>query len=52
VLLWVLKDNLPARKFHEVIGRKYLREKPVEIGNQTLIEVGYGCMDIPAFVSL
>lgn len=42
LLLWVLKDNLPARKFYETLGGKILREKPVTIGNQTLPEISYG----------
>jgi len=48
MLLWVLKDNLTARKFYEVVGGKYLREKPIEIGSQNLIEVAYGWNDLPA----
>lgn len=52
MLLWVLKDNLPAHKFYEAIGGKYLREKPIKIGNQTLIEVAYGWNDFPAFFSI
>ena len=42
MLLWVLKDNLPACKFYEEVGGAYLREKPIAIGNQSLIEVAYG----------
>ena len=42
MLLWVLKDNLPSRKFYEAVGGKYLLEKPIEIGSQNLIEVAYG----------
>jgi ribosomal protein S18 acetylase RimI-like enzyme len=42
MLIWVLKDNLPARKFYEALGGIYLREKPIEIGSQRLIEVAYG----------
>ena len=42
MLLWVLKDNLPSRKFYEAVGGEYLREKPIEIGSQDLIEVAYG----------
>jgi ribosomal protein S18 acetylase RimI-like enzyme len=42
MLLWVLKDNRPARKFYEALGGEYLREKPIEIGSQVLIEVAYG----------
>ncbi len=50
MLLWVLKDNLPARKFYEAVGGKSLREKPVEIGSQTLIEVAYGWKNLLPFL--
>ena len=50
MLLWVLKDNLPSRKFYEAMGGKFLREKPIEIGNQTLLEVAYGWTDICATI--
>ncbi|MEW6092378.1 MAG: GNAT family N-acetyltransferase [Chloroflexota bacterium] len=46
MLLWVLKDNFPARKFYEALGGKYLREKPIQIGEQSLIEVAYGWNDL------
>jgi ribosomal protein S18 acetylase RimI-like enzyme len=46
MLLWVLKDNLPARKFYEALGGKCLREKPIQIGEQSLIEVAYGWDDL------
>jgi GNAT superfamily N-acetyltransferase len=46
MLLWVLKDNIAARKFYEALGGKYLREKPIEIGNETLLEVAYGWDDL------
>lgn len=42
MMLWVLRDNTQARNFYEAIGGQYLREKPIEIGGQTLIEVAYG----------
>jgi GNAT superfamily N-acetyltransferase len=42
MLLWVLRDNTPSRKFYEALGGKVLREKPIEIGGRTLIEVAYG----------
>jgi L-amino acid N-acyltransferase YncA len=42
MLLWVFKENHPSRRFYEAIGGNYLREKTIEIGNQTLIEVAYG----------
>jgi ribosomal protein S18 acetylase RimI-like enzyme len=49
MLLWVLKDNLPARKFYEALGGKTLGEKPIEIGTQTLIEISYGWDDLHIF---
>lgn len=48
MLLWVLKDNLLARRFYEALGGKYLREKPIEIGAQSLLEVAYGWDDLSA----
>jgi ribosomal protein S18 acetylase RimI-like enzyme len=42
MFLRVLKDNLPAQKFNEANGGAYLREKPINIGSQVLIEVAYG----------
>lgn len=41
LLVWVLEGN-PSRKFYEARGGKYIREKPIEIGDQELIEVAYG----------
>ena len=52
MLLWVLKDNLPAHKFYEALGGAYLREKPIEIGSQSLIEVAYGWNNLGMFVSI
>lgn len=46
LLLWVLKDNLPARRFYESLGGTYLREKPITIGTTDLIEAAYGWRDI------
>ena len=51
MLLWVLKDNLPSRKFYEAVGGEYLREKPIEIGGQVLTEVAYGYRDLHALTS-
>jgi ribosomal protein S18 acetylase RimI-like enzyme len=46
MMLWVLQDNTPARKFYEALGGQYLYEKPIEIGEQMLIEVAYGWKDL------
>ena len=44
-LLWVLKDNLPARRFYESLGGTYLTEKTITIGETDLSEVAYGWRD-------
>ena len=49
MLLWVLSTN-PARKFYEKMGGKYLRDKSVEIGDETLQESAYGWDDIHLLV--
>jgi L-amino acid N-acyltransferase YncA len=46
MLLWVLKDNCPSRRFYEAVGGEYLREKSIEIGGQNLIDVAYGWKDL------
>jgi ribosomal protein S18 acetylase RimI-like enzyme len=51
MLLWVLKDNQPARKFYEAVGGETLRERPIKIGNQVLIEVAYGWKNLATLVS-
>lgn len=51
VLLWVLKDNLPSRRFYEALGGVYLMEKPITIGQQNLLEVAYGWRDISKIIS-
>jgi ribosomal protein S18 acetylase RimI-like enzyme len=51
MLLWVLKDNLPAHKFYEALGGIHLREKLVEIGSQQLIEAAYGWKNLVTLAS-
>lgn len=50
MMLWVLRDNTPARKFYEALGGQYLYEKLIEVGGQTLIEVAYGWKDLHVLV--
>ncbi|CAA9588708.1 MAG: hypothetical protein AVDCRST_MAG88-4435 [uncultured Thermomicrobiales bacterium] len=45
MLVWVLKDNYPARGFYEALGGRYLREKTIEIAGVTLDEIAYGWAD-------
>jgi ribosomal protein S18 acetylase RimI-like enzyme len=42
MIVWVLKDNRPARDFYERLGGVYVRTQPITIGSATLEEVSYG----------
>ena len=42
MLIWVLRDNHPARRFYEALGGKAVRERSIDIGGAPLPEVGYG----------
>jgi len=49
MLVWVLRDNGPARAFYERLGGRYVREHPLEIGGATVTEVSYGWRDTVKF---
>jgi ribosomal protein S18 acetylase RimI-like enzyme len=42
MIVWVLRDNSPARAFYERLGGTYVRAQPITIGATTLEEVSYG----------
>ena len=42
VIVWVLRDNQPARRFYERLGGVYVRAQPITIGSSLLQEVSYG----------
>ena len=42
MIVWVLRDNVPAREFYERLGGTYVRAQPITIGPTTLEEVSYG----------
>jgi ribosomal protein S18 acetylase RimI-like enzyme len=42
LIIWVLRDNQPARRFYERLGGVYVRSQPITIGQATLEEVSYG----------
>jgi hypothetical protein len=42
MIVWVLRDNAPARKFYERLGGAYVRMQPITIGPALLQEVSYG----------
>ena len=46
MLVWVLKDNTPARKFYEALGGLPLREQAITIGGRDYLEVAYGWRDL------
>ena len=41
-LIWVLRDNHPARRFYETLGGQLARERFITLGGEQLPEVGYG----------
>jgi ribosomal protein S18 acetylase RimI-like enzyme len=50
MLLWVLRDNRPARGFYEKMGGEYVSEKTFELGGKELVEVSYGWKDIRSLI--
>jgi ribosomal protein S18 acetylase RimI-like enzyme len=42
MIIWVLRDNQPARAFYERLGGAYVRSQPITIGSTTTEEVSYG----------
>jgi ribosomal protein S18 acetylase RimI-like enzyme len=42
MIVWVLRENQPARDFYERLGGVYVRAQPITIGSVTLEEVSYG----------
>ncbi len=46
MLLWVLADNKPARRFYEKMGGQHVRNQKFEIGGASLDEISYGWPDI------
>lgn len=49
MIVWVLRDNLHARKFYERLGGKYVRAQPITIGSSLLYEVSYGWRSLTSF---
>src|ERR1700736_5566945 len=42
MIIWVLRDNQPARAFYERLGGAYVCSQPITIGSTTTEEVSYG----------
>ena len=45
LLIWVMAEN-PYRKFYESLGGRLVREKSVQVGGETILDVGFGWEDI------
>jgi GNAT superfamily N-acetyltransferase len=53
MLVWVLRDNLPARAFYERLGGVYVREHPLDFGaGFEVMEVSYGWGDVRGGLSV
>jgi len=48
MIIWVLRDNAPARQFYERLGGAYVRAQAITIGSATLEEVSYGWRSLDA----
>jgi GNAT superfamily N-acetyltransferase len=48
MIIWVLRDNQPARRFYERLGGVYVRAQPTTIDSATLEEVSYGWRHLDA----
>lgn len=48
MLLWVFRDNLPARRFYEALGGTFLTSQQFEIQGRAMTEVAYGWLDTAA----
>lgn len=46
--LWVLKENLPARRFYEALGGQAGPEQSFDVRGQRLVEIAYRFEPIPA----
>jgi ribosomal protein S18 acetylase RimI-like enzyme len=42
MILWVLRDNLPSRRFYESMGGQLVGERTIDIRGSLLAEVSYG----------
>jgi ribosomal protein S18 acetylase RimI-like enzyme len=51
LLLWVLKENTPARKFYEALGGVYLRDQSLEIGGREYVEAAYGWRGLAGLIA-
>ena len=46
LLVWMLRENHPARRFYAALGGQFVREQPAIFEGITLMDAGYGWLDI------
>jgi hypothetical protein len=46
MLIWVLRENAPSRRFYERMGGVHLRDEDRELEGIRITESGYGWDDI------
>ena len=46
MIVWVLAENWPARRFYEALGGQYFAQRSTDIAGSPLPEVSYGWTDI------
>lgn len=51
MVLWVLRDNAPSRRFYESLGGTLAGEKSSRFGSQDLPHAGYGWPDVAALAT-
>jgi ribosomal protein S18 acetylase RimI-like enzyme len=52
LLIRVLADNPPARRFYEQLGGQLVRAGEIEIGGARLAQVGYGWLDLQGLAAM
>ncbi|MDQ6905711.1 MAG: GNAT family N-acetyltransferase [Chloroflexota bacterium] len=45
LLVWMLRENHPARRFYAALGGQFVREQPALFEGMLLMDAGYGWLD-------
>jgi ribosomal protein S18 acetylase RimI-like enzyme len=45
LLVWMLRENAPARRFYAALGGQFVREQPAMFEGVMLMDAGYGWLD-------
>jgi ribosomal protein S18 acetylase RimI-like enzyme len=45
LLVWMLRENAPARRFYTALGGQFVREQPAMFEGVMLMDAGYGWLD-------